>query len=80
MVKELTAEEAKEQAEKNLHKNVVFQAIDSESKLGNFEVTIPKEHVNDAMLNYLHKKGYVTSSRESRGKNFIKRYVRVSWS
>ena len=79
MIKELTAAEAKQQTLENLKRNVVFEAIDCESKLGRFEFTISTSYVDESTVDYLREKGYKVENKESRGKNYIYKSYRISW-
>lgn len=79
MIKELTATEARQQTIENLSRNVVFEAIECESKLGLFEFKIEKHFVDDSTIEYLKDNGYAINETQSRGSNFIRNYYRISW-
>ena len=82
-MKELTATEARQQTIENLHKNMVFDAINCESKLGLFELKMPSEYMSKSIIEYLNEKGYVVEKKEARGggggKMFVRTSYRISW-
>ena len=83
MSKELSAIEARQQTIENLYKNLIFEAIDYESKLGHFELTIACQYVDDSSIDYLKAMGYSIENRQSRagggGKMIVKNFYRITW-